>query len=72
MLHEKDIMWGDVHPGNVIIENDADRAVLIDFEGGAVRSGWVDLQLAGSKAGDLQGLSRLFSFIDKIRSDNDV
>ena len=62
-LHGKGIFWGDAKAGNVMIDEEEDKILLIDF-GGGVTKGWVDFELAGSKDGDLQGLSRILKYLD--------
>lgn len=53
-LHQTGSVWGDVKPDNVLIDSNGDARV-IDFGGGSC-SAWVDEGLAGTEAGDLQGL----------------
>lgn len=60
-LHGAGIVWGDVKPGNIIIDVHGD-AWIIDFGGGHTQ-GWVDEDKAGTKEGDLQGLRRVLEFI---------
>ncbi|KAJ3526089.1 hypothetical protein NM208_g11354 [Fusarium decemcellulare] len=60
-LHKLDLVWGDVKPDNVLIDEN-DNAVIIDLEGGTTR-GWVDYELGGTLQGDLQGLEKLMDFI---------
>lgn len=60
-LHEADIVWGDIHEGNVLIDNN-DDAWVIDF-GGSYVSGWIDGDKAETKEGDMQGLSRLDKYL---------
>ena len=60
-LHELDIVWGDVKPDNVLIDND-NNAVVIDLEGGTTR-GWVDHDVGGTLQGDMQGMERMMDFI---------
>ncbi|KFY20047.1 hypothetical protein V491_04031 [Pseudogymnoascus sp. VKM F-3775] len=57
-LHAHDIVWGDVHPGNIFVDKDSD-AWLMDFGGGWIEE-FVDSEIAGTKEGDLQGLGRIF------------
>ena len=61
-MHAIDVVWGDVKPGNVVIDVANGDAVVIDFEGGATR-GWVDQEIMETKAGDMQGLGRLVDYI---------
>lgn len=58
-LHEYEIIWGDVKPDNVMISPSGD-AILIDFGGGYTLQ-YVDMELQGTKEGDLQGLKKLRS-----------
>lgn len=60
-LHELGIVWGDVKPDNVLIDND-NNAVVIDLEGGTTR-GWVDRDVGGTLEGDMQGMERMMDFI---------
>ncbi|GKZ31959.1 hypothetical protein AbraIFM66950_000958 [Aspergillus brasiliensis] len=60
-LHNCGVVWGDVKPGNVLIDLQ-DDAYLIDFGGGYTR-GWVDAEVANTPEGDLQGLQRLSVFL---------
>jgi len=56
-LHDKELVWGDAKPANVLINADG-NAVLIDFGGGATR-GWVDSENYETYHSDLQGLERI-------------
>lgn len=58
-------VWGDGKPWNVVISSDDDRAVLVDFGGGAT-PGWVDAELADTIAGDEQAFGRLVDFIHSL------
>lgn len=60
-LHEKQIVWGDGAPVNVLIDTH-DNAYLINF-GGGYTEGWVDKELANTSEGDLQALERLDHFM---------
>lgn len=67
-LHSYDIVWGDVHPGNIFIDKNFD-AWLLDFGGGWVEE-FVDSEKAGTKEGDWQGVRRIFD--EWISQDVDV
>ncbi|CAK38035.1 hypothetical protein CBS115989_1366 [Aspergillus niger] len=58
VLHSNDIVWGDVHPGNIVIDYTLD-AWVVDFDGG-YRSEFVDGKSAGTKQGDLEGIRNVF------------
>jgi hypothetical protein len=60
-LHAAGIIWGDVKAENVLIDADKE-AWVVDF-GGGYTEGWIDKELAGTVAGDLQGLSKIISFL---------
>jgi serine/threonine protein kinase len=62
-LHRHGIIWGDVKPDNIVID-EHDDAWLIDF-GGGYNPQWVDASIAGSIEGDLQGVERLKSMLKK-------
>lgn len=57
-LHTRDIIWGDAKMANVLIDELTDDAWVIDFGGGNDRN-WVDPELHGTVAGDLQALERI-------------
>lgn len=65
VLHAQGLLWGDVKAAHIIIEQTTDRPALIDF-GGGYTPGWIGKELADSAEDDLQGLERLFSFIDEL------
>lgn len=67
ILHSNGIIWGDVKPGNVMIEKETGCAVLIHF-GGGHNPKWVDPHLQEAKEGDLQGLGRMLKYIDGIKT----
>ncbi|KAI9812371.1 MAG: hypothetical protein M1826_002838 [Phylliscum demangeonii] len=56
-LHEDGVVWGDAKPDNVLLDRDQ-NAWIVDF-GGSWTEGWVDEDLAGTIAGDEQGLHRI-------------
>lgn len=57
-LHAVDIVWGDVNPGNMVIDFDF-NLWIVDFGGGFI-DGFVDRRLAGTKQGDLEGIKGIF------------
>lgn len=56
-LHENGIVWGDVKPDNVLIDEDG-NAWIIDF-GGGYNSRFVDEDVIETVEGDVQGISRI-------------
>ncbi|RMZ85922.1 hypothetical protein DV736_g6524, partial [Chaetothyriales sp. CBS 134916] len=64
-LHSHEIVWGDVKPDNVLIDNNKD-AHLIDF-GGGFNSEYVDEDVIETVQGDLQGVSRIMEAISGSR-----
>jgi serine/threonine protein kinase len=60
-LHDAGICWGDVHPGNVVVDNNGD-AWVIDFRGGFM-SGFVSSENNDTMAGDLEGISNLANYM---------
>ncbi|KAK5111879.1 hypothetical protein LTR62_004611 [Meristemomyces frigidus] len=67
VLHDHDLVWGDVNAGNVVID-DSDNAWIIDL-GGSNNPEFVDDQLRETKEGDWQGVRRLFDqWLPKNRS----
>ena len=58
-LHRHGIIWGDVKPGNILIDGEKD-AWLVDF-GGGFNSAYVDEDVIETVEGDLQGMSRITS-----------
>jgi len=58
VLHTNDLVWGDVNPGNVVVDEDGD-AHIIDF-GGFFNEAFVPEQLRETKEGDWHGIRRLF------------
>lgn len=67
ILHDNDIVWGDVNPCNVAIDEELD-AWIIDF-GGLNVAEFVDDDKAETKEGDWQGVERLFGSWLPSRSD---
>ena len=57
-LHSHDLVWGDVHPGNIVIDTSFNAWVL-DFGGGSIVE-FVPRKKAGTKDGDWQGLAKIF------------
>ncbi|KAF8859303.1 hypothetical protein BDZ45DRAFT_689401 [Acephala macrosclerotiorum] len=57
-LHARNVVWGDAKLANVLIDEVTDDAWMIDFGGGNTQ-GWIERDLHGSKAGDLQALDRI-------------
>ena len=60
-LHDIGIVWGDAKIDNIVIDKKG-NLWLVDF-GGGWTDGWVDSGLAGTQAGDLQGLQRILEFL---------
>jgi len=58
VMHANDLVWGDVNPGNVVIDEHGD-AHIIDF-GGFYNQAFVPEELRETKEGDLHGVKRLF------------
>lgn len=61
-LHENGIVWGDVKPNNVLIDEE-DNAWVIDF-GGGYNSGFVDEDVIETVEGDVQGVSRIKEYLE--------
>jgi len=51
-------VWGDVHPGNIVIDKNFD-AWIVDFGGGCIEE-FLDRKKAGTKEEDWQGVQRIF------------
>ncbi|KAI9764644.1 MAG: hypothetical protein M1840_008141 [Geoglossum simile] len=60
VLHKHDIVWGDVHPGNVIIDSNSD-AWAVDF-GGGINPDFIDWKNEETKNGDWQGFQNTFKW----------
>ncbi|KAF2118029.1 hypothetical protein BDV96DRAFT_571286 [Lophiotrema nucula] len=58
VLHANDIVWGDVHPGNIVIDRN-DDAWVVDFGGGYIE-GFVPRKLKETKKGDWEGFNKIF------------
>eukprot|EP00172_Hildenbrandia_rubra_P000077 Plantae.Rhodophyta-Hildenbrandia_rubra.ctg10356.p1 GENE.Plantae.Rhodophyta-Hildenbrandia_rubra.ctg10356~~Plantae.Rhodophyta-Hildenbrandia_rubra.ctg10356.p1 ORF type:complete len:341 (+),score=45.38 Plantae.Rhodophyta-Hildenbrandia_rubra.ctg10356:3057-4079(+) len=59
-LHENDVIWGDINPGNIMLDGATERPVLIDFGGGRAEEGME------TKEGDLKGLQQILDYLDNI------
>ncbi|KAI9719548.1 MAG: hypothetical protein M1828_006177 [Chrysothrix sp. TS-e1954] len=57
-LHDNGLVWGDVHPGNVVIDQNWD-AVVVDFGGGYLRP-FLTNRECNTVEGDEAGMHRLF------------
>lgn len=62
-LHKNKIVWGDVHPGNILIDEQMD-AWVIDFGGGWIEP-FVPRRLRHTVDGDLHGIRKVFEYLDK-------
>lgn len=60
-LHSEGIVWGDVKPENILIDEN-DDLWFIDF-GGSFTPGWVDEDKAETVKGDCQGMNRIIDFL---------
>lgn len=60
-LHALDIVWGDAKTSNILLDKNDDLWV-VDF-GGGVTKDWMDKELVGTKAGDLQAMKRILEEI---------
>lgn len=63
-LHFASIIWGDVKPDNVIVDDD-DQLWITEF-GGGYTPRWVDHENKMSMAGDLQGLERIQTWLFRV------
>ena len=61
LLHESNIVWGDVKPDNVLVDSQR-NAWMVDF-GGSYTVGWVDEDKMDTIKGDMQGLARIREFL---------
>ena len=57
-LHAHGIVWGDVHPGNIVIDLKSD-AWSVDFGGGCVEE-FIDRKNVETEEGDWQGVRNIF------------
>ena len=57
-LHARNVIWGDAKLANILIDEMTDDSWIVDFGGGNTQ-GWIERDLHGSKAGDLQALDRI-------------
>ncbi|KFZ03738.1 hypothetical protein V501_09315, partial [Pseudogymnoascus sp. VKM F-4519 (FW-2642)] len=57
-LHAHDLVWGDVHPGNIVIDTSF-NAWVVDFGGGSIVE-FVPRKKAGTKEGDWLGVGKIF------------
>ncbi|KAH9206457.1 hypothetical protein DL95DRAFT_246252, partial [Leptodontidium sp. 2 PMI_412] len=56
-LHSHNLVWGDVHPGNIVIDTSF-NAWVVDFGGGSIVE-FVPRKKAGTKDGDWQGVRKI-------------
>lgn len=61
IMHQNDLVWGDVKAQNVLVDCCGD-AWIVDFDGGWTE-GWVDEEFRESKRGDLQGLENMDRYL---------
>eukprot|EP00172_Hildenbrandia_rubra_P001451 Plantae.Rhodophyta-Hildenbrandia_rubra.ctg2.p1 GENE.Plantae.Rhodophyta-Hildenbrandia_rubra.ctg2~~Plantae.Rhodophyta-Hildenbrandia_rubra.ctg2.p1 ORF type:complete len:350 (-),score=46.60 Plantae.Rhodophyta-Hildenbrandia_rubra.ctg2:1482-2531(-) len=66
-LHRHGIVWGDAKPDNILVEEMSGRVILVDF-GGGFNPEYIDRELRETKEGDLQGVRRVQSFIDGMKT----
>lgn len=64
-LHDRDVVWGDAKPHNILIESSSREPILFDFEGGHTHP-YVPAKLSGMKEGDLHALELICTCIDEI------
>ena len=64
VLHEQEIVWGDVKAGNVMITSSGD-AVILDF-GGSWTPGWVTEEDADTIRGDWIGYNKIVEFLERL------
>ncbi|KFY18108.1 hypothetical protein V491_04857 [Pseudogymnoascus sp. VKM F-3775] len=57
-LHAHDLVWGDVHPGNIVIDTSF-NAWVVDFGGGWIVE-FVPRKKSGTKEGDWIGIRKIF------------
>ena len=57
-LHGHEIVWGDVHPGNIVIDRKLD-AWIVDFGGGWVER-FLSREESGTKEGDWKAVRKIF------------
>ncbi|OBT89512.1 hypothetical protein VE02_01141 [Pseudogymnoascus sp. 03VT05] len=57
-LHAHDLVWGDVHPGNIVIDTSF-NAWVVDFGGGSIVE-FVPRKKRETKEGDWQGAGKIF------------
>jgi len=57
-LHSHGLVWGDVHPGNIVIDTSF-NAWVVDFGGGSIVE-FVPRKKAGTKDGDWYGVGKIF------------
>ncbi|CAJ0546764.1 Ff.00g013910.m01.CDS01 [Fusarium sp. VM40] len=62
-LHKHGLVWGDGKSSNIIID-EQDDAWLIDFGGGSTQ-GWADEELAETKEGDEQALTKIAQLLNE-------
>ncbi len=61
-LHAVDIRWGDVQPGNVVIDKD-ENAWVVDFAGGYTEGFGVNEKNYDTEEGDLAGIDNLAEYM---------